>query len=264
MSVTFSCAPSPHVDRAVAVPRVLGSGHDRIGQERRARQADGLQRLERHDDAGARVAIDARRLDVDGAAGQRGANLRGRQRRIRGLEQRRDRGGVRRGRRCAEERDREPADAGHRHAVGGCDIRLLQHHAAGRREVARRDRPCRCRLKKIRRGPSELNVSTTLAALNGFGNDRGRVDGRDAERSRRAVVAAWPWVSPAVAIDNRPRLVVRCRKRRGAPCFLTITMRSPGAAPVPISCSNGSCVPFWMLVEPASTAVPALFRRNRS
>ena len=63
-----------------------------------------------------------------------------RQRRVGRLHERRDRRGVRRGRRRAEERARESADAGDRHAVGRGDVRLLQHLAAGRRHVARRDR----------------------------------------------------------------------------------------------------------------------------
>src|SRR4051812_23004853 len=94
--------------------------------------------------------------------------------------------------------------------------------------------------KNTRRGPSELKVSTTLVALNGCGN--GPTAGV-AATSNAAAAAAWPWVSPAVAIERTPRLVPRCRNRIAAVFFLTITIRSP-LVPGLFNCSYGSCVPL--------------------
>src|SRR6266550_1551685 len=98
--------------------------------------------------------------------------------------------------------------------------------------------------KKMRRGPSELNVSILLLELNAFGyGPPGPPNGVYAAavaatpNEPAAVVAAWPCVSPPVAIDRRPRLVARCRKR-ALPEYLRMTMRLPaGCEP---TCSNGS------------------------
>ena len=76
------------------------------------------------------------------------------------------------------------------------------------------------------------------------------------------LVAACPCVCPAVATDNVPRLVFRCRKRAAAPVFFTITMR--GLAVLLLICSYGSSLPFWMFVELAATVVPAVFSRKMS
>ncbi len=117
-------------------------------------------------------------------------------------------------------------------------------------------------LKKIRRGPSELKVSTTLAAVNGLG-DVGPASTAATPNELAALVAAWPCVSPSVAIWRRPRLVATCRKRGAAATLLTTTMRWPTDAVPPI-CSNGSCVPFWTFSELPRTTVPVPFKRNKS
>src|SRR5215475_1266756 len=73
--------------------------------------------------------------------------------------------------------------------------------------------------KKMRRGPSELNLSTTFDGLKGFGKAaRAGV----AAQPKALAAAAWPCVCPAVAIEKRPPLVFRCRHRY-SPENLTIT-----------------------------------------
>src|SRR5215510_9801129 len=101
--------------------------------------------------------------------------------------------------------------------------------------------------KKMRRGPSELNSSTVLDELKGFGNGpvglgAGPKDVAAGVAAQPKALAAelWPCVCPAVAIERTPRLVFRCRNRSAAPVFFTITMRKPKQAK--LICSYGSCV----------------------
>ena len=60
--------------------------------------------------------------------------------------------------------------------------------------------------KNSRRGPFELNVSTTFAEVNGLG--KGPAAGVAATLNA-AAADEWPCVSPAVEIDSLPRLVPR-------------------------------------------------------
>src|SRR5581483_52955 len=116
-------------------------------------------------------------------------------------------------------------------------------------------------VKKMCRGPSELNGSVTLAELNGFGYGpvgypvvKGFAAGVAATLNDVSdVVSAWPCVLPAVAIDSRPRFVSRCRNR-AAPENLTTTIRSPATPPFMIS--NGSCEPFCTPAEKYLRVVP--------
>ena len=115
--------------------------HDRRPVAGRRRHVRRVHRGPGHHDAGARVAVDALGLDVEGALGHRGAEpgqgeCAGSARRLQ--QQRRDRRRVgRRGRRAAERR--EPRRR-RRHAARRGQIRLLQDPPAARRVVARRDR----------------------------------------------------------------------------------------------------------------------------
>src|SRR5260221_11556921 len=114
-------------------------------------------------------------------------------------------------------------------------------------------------VKKMRRGPSELNGSTTLPELKAAGKGPdGPQQPTDAgvaatPNELMALVAEWPCVAPAVAILSVPRFVSRWRKRGNAALLLTMTIRSP-AATAPIS-SNGSWIPLWVFVELARTVV---------
>ena len=72
--------------------------------ERACRKAGRAHRAIRHHDARTGIAIGARRLDVYGAVQQERPDLCRRQRRVGGFEQTRNRSGVRRRSRCAEER----------------------------------------------------------------------------------------------------------------------------------------------------------------
>src|SRR5262245_23693261 len=81
--------------------------------------------------------------------------------------------------------------------------------------------------KKMRRGPSELKVSTTFDGLKGFGK---AAPAGVAAQPKALAAELWPRVCPVVPIEERPRLEFRCRNRSAAPVFFTITMRGPGAA----------------------------------
>src|SRR5882724_8333453 len=81
-------------------------------------------------------------------------------------------------------------------------------------------------LKKIRRRPSELNVSTWFAALNGLGNGpEGPPNGVAAagvaatEYAPTADAEECPWVSPEVASVRVPRKLLMCKNRSNAPVF---------------------------------------------
>ena len=146
------------------------------------------------------------------------------------LEQRRDRGGVRRGGRRPEELAAETARARHGHTVGGREIGLLQARA----------RPSTRQLPGVMAVPSPSEKDPPRAIRAERLHDVARaerirdtrhagVHGGDAERERwaRRIV---PVCLPAVAIDNRPRLVFRCRNRPAAPVFFTTTMRGLAGA----------------------------------
>ena len=76
--------------------------------------------------------------------------------------------------------------------------------------------------KKTRRGPSELNVSTDVARAERVRKRDSRAYAAATPNVKMLLVAACPCVCPAVATDNCPRLVFRCRKRPAAPVFFTI------------------------------------------
>src|SRR5438309_2052029 len=75
-------------------------------------------------------------------------------------------------------------------------------------------------LKKIRRGPSELNVSTVLLELKTEGNVQ---FAQTAATPKPAEAALWPCVSPSVLKASWPRLVARWRKRLAAPVLRRTT-----------------------------------------
>ena len=67
--------------------------------------------------------------------------------------------------------------------------------------------------KKTRRGPSELNVSITLAVLNGFGCAKPTYAAAT-PNVKMLLVAACPCVWPAVATDSSPAVGVQVQKAR--------------------------------------------------
>ena len=146
----------------------------------------------RHDDAHARVAVDARRFDVDRPGHERGAQLGRGQGQVLRLDERGDGRGVRRGGRGAEERRREAAGARHGHAVGGGEVGFSQHLPARRGDVARRDRRAVAREEDPPRTIRAVRLHDVGGGADGLGRD-GRGGGcRDAEgigggRGRMAV-----------------------------------------------------------------------------
>ena len=221
------CAPHCFVGlRESPNARVAGQGkiHPHIRREQR------FERRQSHHDATAGIPVNARRLNVERRALQRRANLGRGQIWIERLEQCRDRTCVRDCRGDCPKR-------------AGKACRLFAFHRELRLTPSAAVMSGFCRtvppvdekspgvmavpsgLKKMRRSPSELNVSTGLAAPP---VNRVALPGRrrcDAERVGRAH-ALWPRVLPGVEIASLPRPVSRWRKRP-APANFTITMRSP-------------------------------------
>src|SRR5437879_980254 len=78
-------------------------------------------------------------------------------------------------------------------------------------------------LKKTRRGPSELKDSIGLPPLKAFGKE---LLALTAATLKAAAAAECPPVAPAVVMLNKPRRVVRWRKRPSPEVF-TITIRLP-------------------------------------
>ena len=120
---------------------IIGPARRSIGPEIKRvwrRRGCGLQGSERHNDAASRRPIVPRSFYIQCRAGQQRADLRRGEGRIVRQNQRRDGGGVRGSCRSTKERI-EARDAGHA-PVGGGEIRLLQHGAAGGRKIAGRNR----------------------------------------------------------------------------------------------------------------------------
>src|SRR5688572_829229 len=115
----------------------------------------------------------------------------------------------------------------------------------------------------MRRGPSELNDSTRLEALNGLGYGPGNCAGVAATPNElAALVAECPLISPCVGIERSPRIVLRCMNRP-TPDHLMMTRRCP-ADPAE-TCSYGSAPPVcWSLVPAARTVKPSALSRNKS
>ena len=212
--------------------------------------------------------------DVDRGRREGFADLGRAERRVAGQHQRRDRGGVRGGGRGAEER----VEARHADVVTP-SAAVMSGFCRGRRR-----RACRRPLKNTRRGPSEVNRSELLAAVNGAGirarpgsagspgsrsngnaaaagaaatlNAAGRPSGRGSRPGvTNALQAVGRVLEPAA---ERGELEVR-GPRRG-------TSRRPGADPMPrravLNRSNGSCVPSWTSWENADDAALRVDQRT--
>ncbi len=110
-------------------------------------------------------------------------------------------------------------------------------------------------LKKMRRGPS-LEKSSTGSLPTNSPAPPPALAASTAATLNAATAALWPRVAPFVASagSSWPRGANRLIIRSAAPARFTTTSWSSGAAPSAVI-SNGSSLPFWMLVLKSKTVV---------